>query len=62
MERVQGGTRRYYIDNLRVCAILLLIPFHGAMAFNNWGERNYIHFMENDIFSSFIHFVWPSFW
>lgn len=55
----RGETRRYYIDNLRGFAILLLIPFHAAMAFNNWGEGNYIYYGKNDIYSSFIFFVSP---
>ena len=36
--------RKHYIDNLRWAAILLLIPYHAAMAWNTWGEPNYIRF------------------
>ena len=35
--------RKYYIDNLRVFCILLLIPYHTAMIFNDFGEAFYIH-------------------
>lgn len=46
--------RKYYIDNLRWACILLLVPFHAAMAWNCWGEGNYIWFQENKGLSSFI--------
>ncbi len=36
MERIR------YIDNLRSSLILFLIPYHGAMACNCWGEDNYV--------------------
>ncbi|MFT3983799.1 MAG: acyltransferase [Lachnospiraceae bacterium] len=51
--------RKYYIDNLRWACILLLIPFHTAMAWNCWGEGNYIWFYKNRILSSFIVFISP---
>lgn len=35
-------TRRYYIDNLRWAAILLLFPFHTAMIYNDYGESFYV--------------------
>ena len=31
-----------YIDNLRWIAVFLLILYHTAMAYNTWGEANYI--------------------
>ena len=46
--------RKYYIDNLRWAAILLLIPYHVAMAWNLWNEPNYIFYEGNRVFSSFI--------
>lgn len=39
--------RKYYIDNLRWACILLLVPFHSAMAWNSWGEGSYIWFHAN---------------
>lgn len=51
--------RKYYIDNLRWACILLLIPFHTAMAWNSWGEGNYIWFHESRILSSFIISISP---
>lgn len=45
--------RQYYIDNLRWIWIVLLIPFHAAMAWNTW-EGNYIWFHGNKILSSFV--------
>ncbi|MCI5879061.1 MAG: hypothetical protein MRZ93_11785 [Lachnospiraceae bacterium] len=44
--------RRYDIDNLRTFCILLLVPYHAAMAFNCWGEANYVWFGEssNNVF------------
>ncbi len=50
--------RKYEIDNLRWICILLLIPFHGAMAWNTW-EGNYIWFEENKVLSSLIIFITP---
>ena len=31
-------TRKHYIDNLRWIMILMLIPYHAAMAWNTWGD------------------------
>ena len=53
--------RKYYIDNLRWFCILLLIPFHSAMAWNCWGEGNYIWLYENKILSSLITIISPWF-
>ena len=33
-----------YIDNLRWITVFLLIVYHTAMAYNTWGEANYIFF------------------
>lgn len=52
--------RKYYIDNLRIFCILLLIPFHAAMAWNTW-EGNYIWFQESKVFSSLVIFIAPWF-
>lgn len=51
--------RKYYIDNLRWVCILLLIPFHAAMAWNCWGEGNYIWFSSNKGLSAFITLISP---
>lgn len=51
--------RKHYIDNLRWLCILLLIPFHGAMAWNCWGEGNYIWFEGSRRFSTFIIMISP---
>lgn len=51
--------RKCYLDNLRWLCILMLLPFHAAMAFNTWGEANYIWFNENRILSSFIILIEP---
>ena len=53
--------RKHYIDNLRWITILLLIPYHAAMAWNVWGEPNYIFFESNRIISSIIVFLSPYF-
>ncbi len=52
--------RKYYIDNLRWLWILLLIPFHAAMAWNGW-EGNYIWLYENMVMSSIVIFIAPWF-
>lgn len=51
--------RKYYIDNLRLLCILLLIPYHAAMAYNCWGESNYIFIEPNRVLSSFVAFTSP---
>lgn len=53
--------RKPYIDNLRWICILLLIPFHCAMAYNSWGEGNYIVLGSDSVLSSLICSVWPWF-
>lgn len=52
-------TRKNYIDNLRWVCILLLIPFHAAMAWNSWGEGNYVWFNSNKWLSTFIILISP---
>lgn len=46
--------RKAYIDNLRWLCILLLFPYHAAMAWNCWGEGNYILLGENRAISSIV--------
>lgn len=53
--------RKHYIDNLRWIILLILIPYHTAMAWNVWGEPNYIFFEENRLISSIIVFFSPYF-
>lgn len=49
-------TRKHYIDNLRWIILLILIPYHTAMAWNVWGEPNYIYFEGNRLISSIVVF------
>lgn len=51
--------RKYYIDNLRWLCVLLLIPFHAAMAWNSWGEKNYIWFNGNRLLSTLAALISP---
>lgn len=53
--------RKHYIDNLRWICIIMLIPFHCAMAYNSWGEGNYIILGNDRILSSFLVSVSPWF-
>ncbi len=53
--------RKYYIDNLRWMMLLILIPYHTAMAWNVWGEPNYIFFEGNKLISSIVVFFSPYF-
>lgn len=50
-----------YIDNLRTIMIFLLIPYHLAMAYNIWGEPNYIFLEGNKAISSIVVFMSPWF-
>lgn len=51
--------RKYYIDNLRWITIIMLIPYHAAMAWNIWEEPNYIYFGGNKLISSIVVFLSP---
>ncbi len=51
--------RKYFMDNLRWLCILLLVPFHAAMAYNSWGEQNYVWFAESKILSVFVTMIYP---
>lgn len=51
--------RKHYIDNLRWVCILLLIPYHAAMAYNSWGENNYIILGSSKILSSIVVAISP---
>lgn len=53
--------RKHYIDNLRWITLLILIPFHISMAWNVWGEPNYIFFEGNRLISSIVVFFSPYF-
>ena len=53
--------RKYYVDNIRWIIILLLVPYHAAMAWNVWGEPNYIYFEKNKIISGIVVFFSPYF-
>lgn len=53
--------RRHYIDNLRWMILLILIPYHAAMAWNVWGEPNYIFFEGNRALSSIVVLFSPYF-
>jgi len=57
----QKPGRRHDIDNLRWICIMILVPFHTAMAWNCWGESNYIWFFDNRIASTFIVLISPWF-
>lgn len=46
--------RKNYVDNLRWGAIIVLIIYHAAMAWNTWSEPNYIFFESNRIISGIV--------
>lgn len=51
--------RKVWIDNLRLFCVLLLFPYHAAMAWNTWGEGNYILLGGDTAASSFVASVSP---
>ena len=53
--------RKHFIDNLRWADVFWLIPYHAAMAFNTWGEPNYISFGSDKAISSLIVLSGPFF-
>ena len=57
-----SGTKRvHYIDNLRWMTVFLLVLYHAAMAYNTWGELNYIFFAEVPAIASIVTFIAPWF-
>jgi len=60
-DNMKSGVRKHYIDNLRWMILLILIPYHTAMAWNVWDEPNYIFFEGNRIISSIVVFFSPYF-
>ena len=50
-----------YIDNLRMLTVTLLIVYHAAMAYNTWGEQNYIFFRESKPLAAVVSFISPWF-
>lgn len=50
-----------YIDNLRSVTVSLLILYHLAMAYNSWGETNYIFFGRINWIASIVIFISPWF-
>ncbi|WP_407384906.1 acyltransferase family protein [Ruminococcus sp.] len=53
--------RIHYIDNLRWMTVSLLILFHAAIAYNTWGEANYIFFEPIKPIASVVTFITPWF-
>ena len=53
--------RKRYIDELRWMDVLLLIPYHAAMAWNCWNEPNYVFFGSSRALSSIVVFLSPYF-
>ena len=53
--------RVHYIDNLRWLTVSLLIIYHAAIAYNTWGEANYIFFEEVRPLSFAVTFISPWF-
>ena len=54
-------SRVNYIDNLRTVTVSLLIIYHAAMAYNSWGEANYIFFGRVNPIASTVVFMSPWF-
>lgn len=61
MKVIKTSVRKHYVDNLRWLILLVLIPYHTAMAWNTWGEPNYIYFDKNRLISSIVVFFSPYF-
>lgn len=48
-----------YIDNLRTIIVSLVLIYHLAMAYNFWGEANYIFFERVNPIASIVVFMYP---
>lgn len=53
--------RLNYIDNLRSISVFLLVLYHIAIAYNSWGEANYIFFERVNSIASIVVFISPWF-
>ena len=53
--------RKHYIDNIRIMIILMLIPYHTFMIWNNYGTKFYVWGGNNNILSTLIVLVAPWF-
>ena len=53
--------RLNYIDNLRSITVSLLILYHVAIAYNSWGEANYIFFERVNPIASLVVLISPWF-
>ena len=53
--------RLNYIDNLRSLTVFLLVLYHIALAYNSWGEANYIFFERVNPIASIVVFISPWF-
>lgn len=56
-----NSKRLNYIDNLRSLTVSLLIIYHLAMAYNTWGEPNYIFLGETKFLSAIVVLISPWF-
>lgn len=50
-------SRVNYIDNLRTAIVSLLIIYHLGIAYNSWGEANYIFFERVNFIASIVVFI-----
>ena len=53
--------RIHYVDNLRWLTVSLLVIYHAAMAYNTWGEANYIFFEAVGPIAGIVSFISPWF-
>ena len=53
--------RLHYIDNLRWLTVSILILYHAAIAYNTWGEANYIFFRPVKPIAAVVSFASPWF-
>ena len=53
--------RKHYLDNIRIMIILMLIPYHTFMIWNNYGTKFYVWGRNNNILSTLIVLVAPWF-
>jgi membrane-bound acyltransferase YfiQ involved in biofilm formation len=53
--------RLHFVDNLRWLTVSLLILYHVALAYNTWGEANYIFFSEVKPIASIVTLISPWF-
>lgn len=57
----EHSLRKYFIDNIRWIAVMLLFPYHTFMVYNTFGESFYVKGADITLTTGFLVATWPWF-